>query len=195
MTRPALRGTPPPWTGSWLTAVAAAALAACSLAVDTSGLDSEPCPPDEEKLCGGVCVTIASPTYGCAAETCAPCALASVLSHSCTSDGACEVVSCAVGWADCNGVDEDGCESFLTGDPDHCGSCERSCIAELADVSTAVCVGGVCQPETCELGYGDCNRAAEDGCEQRLDAAEHCGACNEPCDDDAICEGGRCVPS
>lgn len=63
--------------------------------------------------------------------------------------------------------------------------------------AAAACVGAKCHLATCELGFGDCNSAASDGCETdlRSDAA-HCGKCGISCGIPhavAACVAGRCV--
>jgi hypothetical protein len=36
-------------------------------------------------------------------------------------------------------------------------------------------------PSACPAGFGDCNGSTADGCEARLDSAEHCGSCDHRC--------------
>jgi hypothetical protein len=50
-------------------------------------------------------------------------------------DGVCEVIRCMPGWADCDGHPENGCEAEVTRfftDRNHCGSCNRVCLAPLS---------------------------------------------------------------
>ncbi len=49
----------------------------------------------------------------------------------------CEL-KCAVGWADCNKITDDGCEINTTNDPEHCGSCGLVC-------DTKQCVSSACE--------------------------------------------------
>jgi hypothetical protein len=82
------------------------------------------------------------------------------------SGGKCYVKSCLVGWANCNGKDEDGCEIDLDSDDNNCGQCGRVC--SLPN-SHAICVGqdgnGKCGPEFCTGGWTNENGLDEDGCE------------------------------
>ena len=55
------------------------------------------------------------------------------------SNGQCTVVSCNVGWADCNGNSSDGCEVNVATDPNNCGACGNRCGADKTCVSS-VCV-------------------------------------------------------
>lgn len=49
---------------------------------------------------------------------------------------------------------------------------------------------------TCALGFGDCDDDPDNGCEQSLDDPDHCGACDNKCDNGkcenlaCACEGG-----
>jgi hypothetical protein len=107
-------------------------------------------------------------------------------------------------------------DSQLTGG--RCGALEKVCSDTCAStLSPAVgcaaeacapcelpnavpmCEGGRCAIATCELGFGDCNADASDGCETNLRAdAAHCGACDQACalpTATAACQLGRCVPA
>jgi hypothetical protein len=53
--------------------------------------------------------------------------------------GACQIVSCNVGFADCDSNPADGCETNVNTDFNHCGSCGTAC------TGTQSCVSGVCQ--------------------------------------------------
>jgi hypothetical protein len=121
-----------------------------------------------------------------------PCALANA-KPSCV-DSVCRVSRCEDGYRDCNGVSKDGCEINAQRDPDHCGECDATCSRIHAD---ATCVDGVCAI-TCELGFGDCDRDANTGCETSiLDNVEHCGGCNRRCpasrDEAPLCVDGECT--
>ena len=90
--------------------------------------------------------------------------------------GACKL-RCAAGYGDCNGARDDGCEVSLTTDGD-CGACGRTCSADHAQ---ARCIEAQCALTGCETGWGDCNGARDDGCEQPLDRPEACGSCDRRC--------------
>jgi subtilisin family serine protease len=109
----------------------------------------------------------------------------------------CEGSGCQAGWGDCDGLGENGCETDLMTDLNHCGGCGQLC----GDPNTnGQCVGGECTPgDQCLADWGDCNADMADGCETDLltDVA-HCGSCNSPCSDvypnaEVACEAGGCV--
>lgn len=77
-------------------------------------------------------------------------------------------LQCYTGFADCNGVYADGCESHLADDPAHCGRCGTSCAAANA---TGVCTAGACSVR-CNTGFSDCDGDPSNGCE----TAGLCGA-------------------
>ena len=107
----------------------------------------------------------------------------------------------------CNG-DDDDCdgdvdEDFdLDTDPLHCGRCERTCPSEGTNVRGGRCESGSCALD-CDVGWGDCNRDASDGCETDTDTSmDHCGECGGFCPaagtfhaTDAVCSAGRCLLS
>jgi hypothetical protein len=84
-------------------------------------------------------------------------------------DGKCYIKKCLVGWADCNGIAEDGCEVDLDSDDNNCGKCGRVC--SLPNAGHALCAGedgnGICQVEYCADGWVNSNGMHEDGCESR----------------------------
>jgi len=89
---------------------------------------------------------------------------------------ACEV-TCADGFADCDGDYRNGCEADLT-DLDTCGGCGQVCAKARA---TPTCENRVCEVGTCDLDWGDCDGDDLD-CETQLNSANHCGTCGEVCD-------------
>lgn len=151
---------------------------------DTSSRDA--CGPGA-KPCGGVCVTMADPAFGCAADTCAPCELAHALAN-CVG-GRCVVQSCADGWADCNADPRDGCEADLSSVAT-CGACGHTCPSRPH--AAPRCDGVLCVL-ACDEGFADCNGDPADGCETdtRRDA-RHCGGCENRCFSSGKCRDGRC---
>jgi hypothetical protein len=99
-------------------------------------------------------------------------------------DNSCPPESCDPGWADCNGLSGDGCETNLTllGD---CGSCGNACSA-----------GQVCGPSgctaTCDPPLTHCNGS----CVSLAFEANHCGQCGKICSAPAHaipeCNAGTC---
>lgn len=81
--------------------------------------------------------------------------------------GKCYIKSCDKGWADCNGIPDDGCEVDLNADDNNCGSCGRVC--SLPNAGYSVCNGadenGKCEVEHCAPGWLNKNGYHEDGCE------------------------------
>jgi hypothetical protein len=106
--------------------------------------------------------------------------------------GACEVKTCASGYADCNGANGDGCEVETANDPVNCGACTHAC--SLAHVATNGCSGGACTILACAPGYQDCNGTASDGCEVDTDTSvANCGSCGVACTVEAHVATERCV--
>lgn len=120
------------------------AVAAAGCVVSTS--DLKPRTDDQcveqvagTKACGNRCVSVDDPSTGCGTPgDCQPCpAPAEANTVAACVSGACSL-ACTTGYADCNGLPEDGCEINLQGsDAAHCGHCTHSC-------GTGVCSGGVC---------------------------------------------------
>ncbi len=77
------------------------------------------------------------------------------------------------------------------------GCASASCVPCEVSHAAATCVEGKCAVAACELGFGDCNGVATDGCETDLQRAEqHCGECDTKCSlprTVAACLAGRCV--
>jgi hypothetical protein len=85
--------------------------------------------------CAGACALDTDPlACGAACTVCPvpPNAAATCAANACA-------FQCAVGFADCNLIAGDGCESVLATDPLNCGVCGRNC-------NGGACVAGVCQP-------------------------------------------------
>lgn len=61
--------------------------------------------------------------------------------------GRCEI-ECAPGYADCDGLASNGCETFVNADPNNCGACGVKCDLSLGQP----CVQGTCLVEPCEGG-------------------------------------------
>jgi hypothetical protein len=113
------------------------------------------------KSCGGQCVSLDDPAYGCGAATCEPCGLPSATAR-CNRHGACDVAQCHAGFDDCDADGKNGCETNVRIDPDHCTSCERRC-PTLPHAQRGC--GDACTIWRCEPGFHDCNGAVSDGCE------------------------------
>lgn len=95
--------------------------------------------------------------------------------HADCSDGVCR---CVAGYDDCDGVEQNGCETNTTVDDTNCGGCGNEC-------AHGQCVAGVCK---CDDDFADCDLNPANGCEVdlRVDPV-HCGSCGRTCD------GGGCL--
>jgi hypothetical protein len=94
---------------------------------------------------------------------------------------------------DCDGNLSNGCETDVTRNRDHCGSCGARC--ETADCS---CDNGKLTLH-CSAGRGDCDTLMNNGCETDLTTSmQHCGACQRTCHTNghdvtsAECTASRC---
>ena len=111
----------------WAVLVACLGVLACSIAIDTSEIDAG-CPAGA-KLCGGACVRIDDPAYGCTNRGCEPCErdgnsrlFGDRVIPKCSDEGACVVDRCAFGF----GCDE-SCSIRLLTSSDNCGTCGTRC--------------------------------------------------------------------
>jgi len=108
--------------------------------------------------CGTVC-NLANATAGC-------------------SNGACTVVSCSAGFADCDGVASNGCEVNLGTSVPNCGSCGAAC---SANNGTPSCAGGHCAI-ACASGFADCDMNVANGCEvNTTNNVNNCASCGHAC--------------
>jgi hypothetical protein len=99
---------------------------------------------------------------------------------------------CPAGFADCDSVAANGCETPLD-TSSNCGACGVTCNAGPG----VSCQHGVCAQGPCPAGFGDCNHFAGDGCEAPLDTLANCGTCGHSCAGlshaTPVCAGGACV--
>jgi len=107
--------------------------------------------------CDGACPEPAHGAPTCAGSTCG--------------------ASCDSGWDDCDGMAGNGCEQQLN-TTSHCGGCGVACTRAHA---TATCATGMCAIAACDAGWGNCDTAVVNGCEQTLTTLMHCAACGTPC--------------
>ncbi len=109
------------------------------------------------------------------------------------SAGGCRVDECLPGYADCDAVPENGCET-PTNTLTDCDACGVTC---GADNATTSCATGTCELVACDPGYADCAGGISDGCEQDiLSDAGNCGGCGVVCAAEAsstvACSAGSC---
>jgi hypothetical protein len=101
--------------------------------------------------------------------------------------------ACPIGYADCDGVKSNKCETNIQADITNCGACGRTCSAQGG---TPSCSGGQCSI-ACSPGYGNCDGNTANGCEAATtNNANACGACGNVCvipNGTAGCMGTTCV--
>ncbi len=107
--------------------------------------------------------------------------------------GECRVEGCFMGFANCDGDDEDGCETPIDTDVNNCGGCGRTCVFANG---TGQCVAGECVLTSCATDFADCDGRGDNGCEADLNNdPQTCGGCFAGCffaNADAQCVGGAC---
>lgn len=107
---------------------------------------------------------------------------------SCSS-GVC-AISCYGGWEDCDGINANGCETFIE-DINNCGACGNQCGSANG---WAACWNSACNV-FCNQGFADCDGAHQNGCEVDLGTdPKNCGTCGRDCLG-GVCEDGLCVAS
>ncbi len=127
------------------------------------------------------------------ANNCGACGIRCGVAHGTAGcgDHACVIASCDTGWADCDGIYGNGCETSTRTLSD-CGSCGTSCTLSNA---TSTCAGGTCRVASCNAGWGDCGLVSGDGCSTQLNTVTNCGACGATCSLNhamSTCGGGTC---
>jgi hypothetical protein len=108
----------------------------------------------------------------------------------------CGIGACNTGFADCFGGAVNGCETDLTTDVNHCGTCGTVC--PLVANGSRSCVASTCGIASCQTGFGDCNNTLGDGCETAFAAdLNNCGMCGKVCatpaHGTAACASGACT--
>jgi hypothetical protein len=96
----------------------------------------------------------------------------------------------------CNGLDED-CDGMtdegfdLMTDLMNCGTCGNECMLANA---TPVCTAGVCEIDSCDGAFLDCDTDPTTGCEIDSDTDDaNCGMCGMMCGLGASCGTGACA--
>ena len=166
-------------------ATAGCSSGACSIAscnagyANCDGLTSNGCETNTSSsvancgACGFVCSTPANAVAGC-------------------SGGACGIASCNAGYANCDGLVSNGCETNTSTSVANCGACGFVC--SLAN-ATPACSSGACSIASCNAGYANCDGVASNGCEVNLNTdVNNCGGCGHVCPGGDICSSGVCMP-
>ena len=104
------------------------------------------------------------------------------------------LLSCALGWDNCDLLPANGCETALASDANNCSSCGNACPSALN--ASPACTAGNCG-FTCNTGYSNCDGGAENGCEVNLtNSTDNCGGCGNLCPSPfnatGYCSGGMC---
>jgi hypothetical protein len=112
------------------------------------------------------------------------CNLPNTSVNGCIS-GVCKVINCIYGYGNCDGLDDNGCETNLTNDAKNCGNCGYSC------GSGSYCQNSNC---VCNSGFGNCDNDWSNGCETNLSQdPHHCSDCATDCGDNSICNNKTCA--
>jgi alpha-tubulin suppressor-like RCC1 family protein len=98
--------------------------------------------------------------------------------------------ACDADRADCDENPANGCEVDLSGDRDHCGSCDTVCDAENTSPS---CSAGRCV-YACTTGFSDCDTTAPD-CETMLGDGTNCASCGDACGAGRFCSTLGATPT
>lgn len=149
------------------------------------------------KSCGGKCVSINDPAYGCGETTCFACPTTGG-QVSC-GGGKCAMV-CQDGRADCDGNPANGCEADLTS-AQNCGACGEKCLSNNREIATCQSALGsykcfrVCQRGfNFRLQYDDCDGDNSNGCETNVqNDTDNCGGCGISCSFGQRCSNSECV--
>ena len=97
------------------------------------------------------------------------------------ANNACAVDHCDVGWGNCDGNADNGCETDLRL-PASCNTCGVSCSPG------SVCTATGCAP-SCPVGTSNCSGS----CTDLQTTSDHCGICSYSCPAGNACSAGDCV--
>ncbi len=115
-------------------------------------------------------------------------------STSTCSAGACAISSCNTGFADCDKMPGDGCETNIKTSTSNCGACGNACSTPNASPS---CSNGTCGIGACNTGFANCDVLVSDGCEVNTqNDPNNCGGCGVKCNlanANAGCTNGVCT--
>ena len=144
---------------------------------------------------------VARTTANCSrcGDACHPAGTDNVAAPQCVVSGGAYTCSplCNNGYANCDGVDSNGCERAIVVSVSNCGACGYTC-PSFANTAIA-CQSGQCVVTSCPSGWRDCDNNAANGCEKAPNpcgcgcpAGYGCGDTGcEPC---VACGGVACCP-
>jgi hypothetical protein len=155
--------------------VAGCAAGACTLAACNSGFGN----------CDGNNANGCETSTSTSVTNCGVCGNSCQFANAAAScvAGRCTRGTCATGFANCDGVDSNGCEvNTVAGDVNNCGACNNRCPTPPIG-SIAVCANSVCTTSSvsCSAGTADCDGAPGNGCEVATTTVSNCGACGRAC--------------
>jgi hypothetical protein len=114
--------------------------------------------------------------------------------------GLCKIGLCNGAFANCNGLEADGCEYAKSGfatDEANCGGCGNVCAPQNA---AGLCSAGACTVGLCNAGFADCDGMVANGCEYATSGftsdAMNCGGCGNACvvpNATPACTAGLCA--
>jgi hypothetical protein len=123
-----------------------------------------------------------------------PCMAANATSEC--NNGSCRIAmnGCAANFGDCDNSYANGCETNVTMNVTHCGTCGNACPARAN--ATPTCTASSCG-FSCTMGFGNCDLMAANGCEVNLsNTVANCGMCGmmcpAPANATAACSNGMC---
>jgi len=101
--------------------------------------------------------------------------------------------TCNSGFANCDGVGNNGCEVDIANSPTNCGSCGYSCARPFDAPTWAsfVCRSGACVIVSCDSGWLDCDMRPQNGCETPH-GNNNCGSCGRRCPAGTTCINAVC---
>ena len=171
-----------------------------------------PAPPNavatcEQGICGFECIggygnCDGNPANGCETDLatdishCGACGSACFFANAtgACNAGACVIVACNPGFANCDGNPANGCETNTNTSVTNCGNCGLVCNLPNA---VEACVNGVCVIAGCNGSFGNCDGITANGCETNLaTSVSNCGGCGIVCpnrpNSTPTCVAGAC---
>lgn len=132
--------------------------------------------PDDKKFCGGECVPIEDPNFGCSPDACEPCQLPAYATSLTCSNGECAAAECSSEGKLCGDVCVERSPDVGCGRP----GCTRCSYANTAEYLCDPL--GECEVSTCATGWYNCDDVASNGCEiNTVEDPDNCGRCGLVC--------------
>ncbi len=112
-------------------------------------------------------------------------------------NGACRIMACNAGFADCDQIAANGCEVNVGTDASNCARCGMRCPTMAG--ATAICTAGRCDLDdtNCTAPLASCDGNSTNGCEVNTNTdVNNCGRCRNVCtvtNGTPVCAGGSCA--